>query len=342
MSELLTHIPDVCFPHELDRIVVTSDADVQIELKSAADTLRFTLSPDSGGQAVLTDFAPVLRDLCDESPEMQMDISFAGDPYRFRLHQSKSHIVETLAGFGTRHFLSLLMGETKRTHLEATELLHLYNPAGDQVCAELLWTDTDSGAIFTSTEENLTQTQSGTYLRTSDVSPRLFTPPAEDLVLHSYTITAGQRIQHYLLHHSQDIARPVSFRFLNNFNLEETIHLFGTTRTELKPERSLASFNGQDRNHHISLRPTYKTHTGSLLDAECRLLTDLLQSTRVWHPQGNDAEIIITDEDCQLSDELYSSPSGTISWRYATHTAYTQVPPTPHTFDHTFDHTYHL
>ena len=172
-----------------------------------------------------------------------------------------------------------------------------------------------------------------------NVSPSIFTAPADGYVLHSYTINADGRIAQFVLRTCAD-ATPVTLQFKNCFGFWETFHCFGNTLTELKPTRSSASFQGKTRNYRVLAIPETTAHTGVISPDLFDLFADLCAATSVAVLPSN-REICITDCDFKLSNDLYEPQQATIMWRESARAALHQPFDTVRTFDESFDETFY-
>lgn len=341
---LFPTIPQKCFPHELDTLRITGLA--------AGETLIFLLNDDNdasfdasltagtNGAVVVSDLASLLRELTDDGDyrecTLHIEAGSEEQDFEFVLLPCRMELTETAADFCEAHFLTLLQG-TKPTYAGADEFLWYDTPNGvtSHPTAKCTWVDEANGT-FRVTTEAVSESAVDGYWRI-DAAPGQFAAPAEGFALHSFTVVAGTRRQHYVLRPTPD-AEPTTLWFRNAFGRTETFHFFGTVETELKPTRSTASFAGRTRAYRVEAVPEMTARTGHLPDALFLLFEDLCGALHVTLSSGE--EVTLTENELKLSSDRYTPQEGTATWRYATRARSFATLTAQRTFDTTFDDTY--
>ena len=219
--------------------------------------------------------------------------------------------------FITAHFLTTL--SAKRIPLDAT---------GDDETLHLLMTEEEAGternievsAAFLAPDGNIV----GGCCRYTDSSQGLFhaltccpqdivadfdhycLEPCDydrrELVPLSYTIRVGQRSFTYYV--DQDFRPSVRFRFLNAFNVPETIYLEAVTVTKTDTERSMATSHGKAMFYDQVDSQEYEVTTAPLSSEEANWATQLLLSHKVQRVEEDGAltEVLITDMTAEVTD----------------------------------------
>ncbi len=340
MATLITSLPTICFPHEIDtlRIAATEAVDVEIYVDNIC-ILATTLSPVDG-TATIEDLAPLLRDYAAEglhSFGILVDTVQTGTtiiPCNF-------DTTATAAAFCTTHFLSPLTGE-KPTLSTATEYLSLYAVEGTagSGSTEAQWYAAD-GTIATTTQALTAQFVTG-EISTIDVSPTALTPPTDGAQLISYTVKVGERQQRYRLLPQSLLANgsPVTLQFRNVFGCPDTFHLLGLVERTLKPTRQAAQVAGRYRNITVKAVPTYKAETGQLTAPLLPLLDDLCTCIQPITNTKNGVSLAITDCEVQTTTDPHALPTATITWRETVNVIGWQPRWAVRLFDETFDTTF--
>ena len=340
MASLITDIPSMVFPHEVDTLRFSSGEDFRVQLVlEGEELLDATLSPDASSTAALYGLASLINDATEGSMPV-LTISIDGQqvaetsvlPCRERLNG-------TARDLQAKIFLTLSSGHTKRVPMDGNEsLAWTMDGTTPEVSIEALWVDDDIPTIHTSS-----QTISGTDdgdIATADVSPRLLKAPQDNCSLVSYTARVGRRRQAYLIHRADTDLHPVTaLRFRNIFNRDDTFYFFGKVEQEVKPTYSSINVQGIIRNYRIETQPTWKAYTGPMNDAEQCLFRDLVQALQAWR-MDDGTPLTLTECDYKPSNLLTEAPSGSLSWREASE-GITFKPAIPvRTFDSTFDTTF--
>ncbi len=341
MANFITPIPEFAFPHELDRIIISSTNKCTFEFFSANGVeMTLSLTPDANGQIIIEDFAQVLRDVTAEATGVMCEIyleevdASENSAAEFYVRACRQDLNTTASEFCNKHFFSLVKGP-KPTYLGAEELLFADNI--NKATATLIWINPQTGDVK-EIVENISM--SGDNLSTRiNVSPSRFTSPATDYKLHSYQVFADSRTFDFIVQSCVD-AIPVSFNFRNAFGYFETFHCFGATLTELKPTRSTASFDGKTKNYRVLAIPEHTTHTGVIPHHLVDLFADLCSATEVF-VLSTGREVCITDCDFKISNDLYTPQQATITWRESARAALHEPFENVRTFDESFDETFY-
>lgn len=340
MAELLTDIPSMAFPHEVDVLAFSSSQDFRVRLTlEDEELLDVTLTPDASGAAALYGLASLINDSIEGSMPV-LTISIDGQqaaetpvlPCRERL----SGTAQDLQG---KIFLTLSSGHTKRIPMDGNETLAwTVDGITPEVSIFATWVGDDIPSIYTS-EQTISGTDDGD-IATADVSPRLLKAPQDGCTLVRYIASVGRRRQTYEIHRTgTDLCPVTGLRFRNIFNQDDTFYFFGKMEQEVKPTYSSLSVQGHTRNYRIETQPTWKAYTGPMNDAERFLFCDLAQALQVWR-MDNGTQLTLTECDYKPSNMLTESPSGSLTWREAAEGC-TFKPATPvRTFDKTFDKTF--
>lgn len=340
MAELLTDIPSMAFPHEVDVLRFSSKEDFRVRLTlEDEELLDVTLTPDASSTAALYGLASLINDAIEGSMPV-LAISLDGTevaetsvlPCRERVNGR----AQDLQG---KIFLTLSSGHTKRIPMDGSETLAwTVDGVTPEVSIFATWVGDDIPTIYTSSQ-TIKGTDDGD-IATADVSPRLLKAPQDGCTLVRYIASVGRRRQTYEIHRTgTDLCPVTGLRFRNVFNQNDTFYFFGKVEEERKPTYSSLSMQGRTSNYRIETQPTWKAYTGPMNDAERFLFCDLAQALQVWR-MDNGTQLTLTECDYKPSNMLTESPSGSLTWREAAEGC-TFKPATPvRTFDKTFDKTF--
>lgn len=340
MASLITDIPSVVFPHELDTLSFSAEEDFRVRLVlEGEELLDVTLTPDASSTAQLYDLASLINDAIGGSLPV-LTISLDGEdvaetavlPCRERVNGR----AQDLQG---KIFLTLSSGHTKRVPMDGNEsLAWTVEGTNPEVSIDALWVGDAIPTIYTSCQ-TVKATDDGD-IATADVSPRLLKAPQDGCTLVRYTASVGRRSQTYAVIQPDTDLHPVTaLRFRNVFNRDDTFYFFGKVEQEVKPTYSSISVQGITRNYRIETQPTWKAHTGPMGDAEKYLFLDLVQARHAWR-MDNGTELTLTDCEFKPTNGHTDLLSGTLTWREAAEGC-TFRPAVPvRTFDKTFDATF--
>lgn len=318
----------IYFPYELDQIQVSATQPVPVVLAFADGTPLFTtrLTPSATGIVTITDLAPLLNTLCDDTPH-KFTLTAGTHTATFTCIPSRVPITTPASTFVQTQFLTLLTG-TKHTYTGATEYVSL-------------WSDTTTAATLTVTHTSLSGTTPTTITTTHDIT---LTPGINTFAIvigegFAVKATIGQLTQTYtVIRHATP---PTTLLFTNNFGAVESFHFFGTLQREHKPTRESAVINGKHYNYSISSIPTHQVHTGEITDGMKGLFDDIVTSRHLWHRlYGIDTPLSVTDNEWQYTNSPTHIASGTLTWREQCGAPLHHPNITKDIFDFTFDQTY--
>jgi len=347
MATLLTTIPDILFPHELDELLFRREGEDEtsfgLTVDVGADTaLRATLSFGADGTCRVQDLAQLLMDYADPAAArcvalgVEYSLATGGAARReAMLLPSRTPLRETAAEFCPRSFLSLLDGP-KQTTPEDTEHFAFLSlpgaPPSDRAATLALSYADGTGR----TEELAVPTPADDWdvcaftLRPADWQeeggPRLA----------SLTVTVGARSQELELVAAPWGSEAVEFR--NSFGCPETLRLWEVER-EAKPARSAASVAGRYRNYRVEPLTTFKGTTAPLLDSELPFVDDAVHALRLSRP-ADGAELSLTDSEWKRSSAATEMPRATLTWREAARAAAFRPSRPARVFDGTFDESF--
>lgn len=340
MAELLTDIPSMVFPHEVDVLRFSSKEDFRVQLVlEGEELLDATLTPGASSGAALYGLADLINDSIEGSMTVLV-ISLDGTevaetsvlPCRTRLSEKAEDIKEKI-------FLTLSSGLTKCVPMDASETLSwTVDEISPEISIFATWVGDALPTIYTSSQ-TIKGTDDGD-IATADVSPRLLKAPRDGCTLVRYIASVGRRNQTYEIHRTgTDLCPVTGLRFRNVFNQDDTFYFFGKVEQEVKPTYSSLSTQGRTSNYRIETQPTWKAYTGPMNDAGRWLFCDLVQTLKVWRMEDG-TELTLTDCDCKPSNILTDSPSGSLTWREAAEGCTFEPVVAVRTFDGTFDETF--
>lgn len=344
MATLISSLPDYGFPHEYNTIRLQGSGLQKVELKSNGATIcTFNLYPGADGVLELNDFAALLRDLTSDFEPRDFTLSWSGGQKAFFVLPCSIDLTTTAAEFCQRHFLTLCRG-SRTTWERAVEYVTMYaHPAlGDRDTFEmtLVWVNPHTGetesAILMEEDMSVNELSPGLYRLA--FCPRDFMPPAPDLYLLSIIVSAGKRVQRFILRPT--MVQPASVVFRGAMGQYEAFHFFGTRQLELKPTRSTASFAGRTRNYQVKAVPEFTLTTGVLRPTESPLFEDLCASTLCYLGTLGGPELTITENELKLTGDAYEAETATCTFRHAGRTPLYAPTEPANTFDDTFDNSF--
>lgn len=340
MAELLTELPSLAFPHELDVLSFSSKEDFRVRLTlDEEELLDVTLTPDASSMASLYGLTSLINDAIKDGMPV-LDLSLDGQevaetavlPCRERLNGTAQDLQAKI-------FLTLSSGHTKCVPMDANETLAwTVDGITPEVSIEAIWVGDDIPTVYTSIQ--IVKGTDDGDIASADVSPRLLVAPQDGCSLVSYIASVGRRSQTYEIHRTgTDLCSATGLRFRNIFGMDDTFYFFGKVEQEVKPTYSSLSIQGSTRNYRIETQPTWKAYTGPMNDAERLLFSDLEQALKVWR-MDDGTPLTLTECDYKPSNLLTEAPSGSLTWREASE-GITFKPAIPvRTFDSTFDTTF--
>ena len=345
-----THLPMYVFTSQIPTIVI-SQAGIEpltVRLMDGQKTLLETTLYPLAGQIKLYDIGRIyeeyLRSLNDEDyyPYIIMELEVGGSTWEDNMIIYCPHHCDIPAEeFITKHFLTTL--SAKRVPLDATR--------DDELLAYLLTSEEGAtprtievSAAFRAPDGNIiglnySWTDSSRYQFDAEIgSPQdiqeLFEHFCQDqsdydlrdVVPLSYTIRMGQRSFTYYV--DEEFKPSVRFRFLNAFNVPETIYLEAVTVTKTDTERSLATSHGKSLFYDQVDSQEYEVTTAPLSSEEANWATQLLLSHKVQRVEedGSLTEVLITDMNAEVTDSDEEYRRLKFTYRLATQGASLMVP----------------
>ena len=137
------------------------------------------------------------------------------------------------------------------------------------------------------------------------------------------------------------------FCFLNFFNIVEDIYLVCYTTDKVKSDRSLATMGRAVQFYDVHNSKEYETETAPLTSFECNLFEQMLLSTQVRLPLGDNAEsetdfeamfpILITDFTSEISDSNTELNTVKFTWQFADSVPRLELPTTPGIFNSVYN-----
>lgn len=320
MPSLLTPLPDVAFPHELDRLTVAADAPTRVTIEvDFIPRLDVRLTP-ANGRIELHSLFPLIADalqpmgLCTAPFVMELDGAQVAwvtlYPCRGRLNHTAKEVL-------ARYFLQA-----------AFTRLRTFAP-GAPVC--LTWAAVDKG------EEPLQVTtlwsdRASTTVR-STVTSFAPTTPDDDGAFRTVRFDLGQLKRPDDLHTwvparlvaacgarrltllaapSGEACAPVTLvEYRNLFSAPDTFALLGSCVEEEKNTYLSASIGGRLRTLMVTPEPLTKGRTGALLEGDIVCLRDLARSPVVTI--GGDP-VVVTGLDLKRDTAHHATPEATLQW----------------------------
>lgn len=353
MATLLSQPSQLCFSSDVADIVFGSNATngtLILDLICEGERINLleeTMYPAIDGKVVLCDLSSMVGLYAKKYLEVQLECSFTDDSGKVSI--SPVTILFSMADVGTSasdflnsHFLTTLNGE-KRTTMIREERLYAYGAA--EVTIDVLLLMIATGKTVSKSRTVAASTTSG-HVSQFDVSPDVVASMF-DLVgceLLTYTVSAGQRSQTYLLDQQLDRMSPSPvLLFTNSFGCEEFIYCNGLHKKESKYNRETARFIAKLRNFSIVENREFTANTGYLNEAEADWADELFRAEEVclWVDGHRGKNVVISDSKSEISNANDNMPSFEFVYSYAQriHNVM-QVAHAGRVFDNTFDSTF--
>ena len=336
----IKNLPAKGFPHDYDTITLSASAPTAITLRGEGVETKMTLTPDGDGVVALHGFAAILRDLTSDGKARTFTISVGSQNYSFKVLPCKIDLAVSTADFIARHFLTLQRWE-KVTYDGATEILTFCNAYDmpEDLSVQALFYNPDTNKPWTGTYTDVLKltSQDGFFRMEFNVAD--FISRSNGLLLHSITVKVGAREARYTIAPNMD-RRPTTLIYKNAFGQDDTFHFFGTAQTELKPDRSSASFSGKTRNYKVSSIPEYRLTTGTLRPESFDAFKDVCSADVAYLDADGRPEVCITENELKLSDDLHEAQQGTLTFRFSQGVRLYDPNDPVRTFDATFDKTF--
>ena len=337
----IKNLPAKGFPHDYDTITLSASAPTAITLRGEGVETKMTLTPDGDGVVALHGFAAILRDLTSDGKARTFTISVGSQNYSFKVLPCKIDLAVSTADFIARHFLTLQRGE-KVTYDGATEVLTFCNAddTPEMPTVQALFYNPDTNKPWTGTYTDvLKTTATGDGLFRLEFNVADFIAQDSAFLLHSIIVKVGAREARYTIAPTMG-RRPTSILYKNAFGQDDTFHFFGTTLTELKPDRSSASFSGKTRNYRVTSIPEYRLTTGALRPESFDAFKDVCSAEVAYIDVHGRPEVCITENELKLSDDLHEAQQGTLTFRFSQGVRLYDPNDPVRTFDATFDKTF--
>lgn len=341
---LLTPLPSIAFPHELDRLGIRASgagATVAVALRLGPDTLLdTTLTATGSGEAALSDLAPLLTDylaggqpltltlLINAAPAAYADGTRAPAPL---VIPCRARTAATAAQWTARRPLSLASGVLPAS-AAAPARAALYAPGG---CQARLTFDHPAAAPAASLQPEADSP--APIVRYAWRWPALLPPGTADFAA-TLTLTrpgAPPIIVRYASAPPPYGAAAVTFD--NAFSQPETL-LFDHLTHRHKPARSAEYFSGRYANFLIESATTCEAVSPPLTDGLLPLAADLLEA-RALTLEATGEELALTEGELEEATDPAALPRLRCTWRPAARTPLRGALP-PRVFDRTFDSTY--
>lgn len=320
MPSLLTPLPDVAFPHELDRLTVAATAPTRVTIEvDFIPRLDVRLTP-ANGRIELHSLFPLIADalqpmgLCTAPFVMELDGAKVAwvtlYPCRGRLNHTAKEVL-------ARYFLQA-----------AFTRLRTFAP-GAPVC--LTWAAVDEGEeplqVTTLWSDRASTTVRSTVTHFAPTTPDddgAFRTVRFDLGqlkrpddLHTWVparlvAACGARRLTLLAAPSGEACAPVTLvEYRNLFSADDTFALLGSCVEEEKNTYLSASIGGRLRTLMVTPEPLTKGRTGALLEGDIVCLRDLARSPVVTI--GGDP-VVITGLDLKRDTAHHATPEATLQW----------------------------
>lgn len=341
MATLLSTLPPLAFPHEIDTLRVYSNQPAHLSIEHSGIPFQTTLTPNSADEIVVEQLADYFRESILEPSVISIKINHE-NVATVQLIPCRWKIPMTAVEFCQQYFLSAAPRE-KTTHLRAQEVIGWWSNQSENPIITATWLTT-SGVQRTTHTPTTTPTIAPN-LHTVDCSAANLTPPTTNAQLIAYTLAVGARKMNFRIPPKGYAPRGiVSLTFENLFSQRETFHFFGSHQRHSKPTFSRSRIGGQWRTLRTQEEETYQANTGALSRHEGQRLSDLVATRRAW---CENKEVVIVD--CDIKEELspLEPQMATVTWRQSNIARhfdliqdYAITPPWRGTFDATFDPTF--
>lgn len=343
MATLLTSLPALAFPHEVDTLMISTPKPVKVVVQLGDATMLDTiLHPDAQGRVKVEQLADFLREHITTATQVRilLDGAAAGS---VRVLPCRLNVSMTAVAFCRQFFLTT-SPRRKTTHPHAQEVVAWRSMGTENATIVAKWWM--ENRVETTTQSPNTNTDA-TGLTTAEVSPSLLTPPTPNAQLIAYSLTVGERTMNFRMPpKGYAVQGVVDVEFINAFGIRESFHFFGTVQREHNMTYTTARIGGRWHTLRVEENEVWKGTTGVLTRHGAELLSDLVAARGGWR-RSDGAEIII--EDCDIKEE---EPAGTpqmalVTWRVAKVNRGLRLPAPDFTntgrarvFDDSFDHSF--
>lgn len=345
MPSLLTPLPDVAYPHELDRLTVAATAPTRVSIEVDYIPLLDVWLTPANGRIELHSLFPLIADalqpmgLCTAPFVMKLDGSQCAwvtlYPCRGRLNHTATEVLG-------RYFLQA-----------APACLRTFAP-GAPVCLTWAAVDEREDPLQVTT---LWSDRASTTVRSTVTTFAPVTPDADGAFrtvrfglgqlkrpddLHTWVparlvVACGARRLTLLAAPSGEACAPVTVvEYRNLFGADDTFALLGSCVEEEKNSYLSAPIGGRLRTLMVTPEPLTKGRTGALLEGDIVCLRDLARSPAV---SIGGQPVVITGLDLKRDTAHHATAEATLQWspavkeRHVTRAA-------GGVFDDTFDTTF--
>lgn len=341
MAELLTDIPSLAFPHEVDVLRFSSKEDFRVRLTlEDEELLDVTLTPDASGAAKLKGVMELLCESTDDSksPMPMLTIGVDSISYSVRILPCRVRLSDSAARLSEKIFLTMSTNGVKLIPMGAVESLYWHDASGvSKMEVKTYWVQ--GGRIVKVKYDGFLVVKDGEICHAS-FSTKEMMAPADGCKLVQFTARAGQRTMTYVMaDDGMHDAPTTGVRFQNCFGKWDNFYFYGKMEKEVKPEYTQTVDGAITCGYRFKCQPTMKAHTGPMTEAVARLFQDLCTSKKVRR-MDNGTELTLTDCEFKPTNGYSDVLSGSLTWREAAEGC-TFNPSTPvRTFDKTFDTTF--
>ena len=331
MATLVTTLPSLAFPHEVDELDITASTSTKVELRYNGKTIFSSSLFPVDGRIELRDITSLLDSYLTASVnnfEVYIDGSRADYTSLIPCRLWVDCHAEDLDGF------FLTRATEKYTHPGAREKLVLYanNPT---VYITAIGQHKETGEVA---KVEIVRNISSSGLAILDLFGVLNTTSDSYNILRYIVQVGKSKITYHMI--PDGMADNVhDFGFINSFNQEEVITLTGAAVREMKVERRSAIIGGQYRNFEADAVPHWTVDSGMMLDGMGGLFDDLISATKVWRV-GDNVQMAVTDSDFKVADDNATALQGSVTLRETGRKYRHHVAQQVRTFDITFDDTF--
>lgn len=331
MATIITTLPDIAFPYELNLLKIAADSKVEVKITYAGHILMDTVLYPIDGVIELYDMAVHIIDFLKNEIAI-LTIALDGkEAKRLQILPNNMGVDCTAEECYTDTFMT--RATVKYTHAEAKELLHFV--CNSETFGIVTAVAQKDGAVVKSQQE-LPLSLEGD-IATLDVSPSvLFSLDGYELT--EYTVAVGKRTMKFRMMPDGMVDKLHEFGFINSFLQEEYIALMGDAERDVKVERRESYIRGQLRNFHVEAFPHWTIRT-LIPDGMAGVFDDLVAAKELWRKEDG-CILAITESEDKTSSSSSAMNIGSLTLREAGR-IYTHHPARPiKTFDHTFDDTF--
>lgn len=328
---LLTSIPNLVFPGEIDTLEFSGTAAAALDFTLKVDgeqLLEATFSYSSSGRVTVQGLAELVEPFVRDGMLHSLTIEADGSVVKSDVQVLACNLNNASSALEFCHGSFLSVCRVKNTYPGAKEYVSMLLSSAEDMTIDRTWL-VDGTIVHSKATQQL---QAG--LQTIDVSPASM----DGRVLLDYEVRVGMRSCLFQMCHDTD-SDPVSVAFRNAFGQLETFHFFGVQEKEVKPTRSSAVVGGAYKVYRVETIPTWKT-TGriSLLDEV--LLAEDLVSSMYAERCSDECPVAITDSDLKPDNSRYGVSYISVTWREEKNARIFSPAYRVKTFDATFDDTF--